>query len=167
MKIIYLIRHAKSDWSIPGLPDIDRHLNPRGYRDAHRIGNKLKQSITGKFILISSPAIRAISTALIIAREIDYSAGKIRIMRELYEAEEKMYYKIISSIEEDYDTVLIFGHNPTISNVFSWLTDTVPIELPTCSVSVIESDSTNWSECADSKNKMTNQLFPSHLKEQD
>lgn len=165
MKKLYLIRHAKSDWSIQGQPDIDRHLNPRGYRDAHLVGNKLKEILQGNLILISSPAIRAISTALIIAKEINYNPGKIKIIRDIYEAEEKMYDKVISSIEDVYDTAIIFGHNPTISNVAAGLTNAIISELPTCSVSGISIETMHWNEFEIANKAAIYQLLPSELRD--
>ncbi len=64
MKTIYLIRHAKSDWDNPLLQDIERPLNERGYADANVMGTRLKTP----GLIISSPAVRALSTALIFAR---------------------------------------------------------------------------------------------------
>lgn len=70
MKTLYLIRHAKSSWNIPSLSDIDRPLNERGYNDAHIMSNRLCKP-KNSTVIITSPAIRALSTALIFARICD------------------------------------------------------------------------------------------------
>ena len=61
MKSLYLLRHAKSSWDNPGLSDIDRPLNPRGERDAPRMGKALGARLQPMMFHVS-PAERAQST---------------------------------------------------------------------------------------------------------
>ena len=163
MKKLILIRHAKSEWSVPGIKDIDRPLNERGYSDAHKIGAQLREKAPGKKLFISSPAIRAFSTALIIAREINYLQENILINSNLYEAEESVYEEIILSLDNSFDTVFIFGHNPTISQVVSQFCSTPYVEVPTCSVSFLKSDKESWNETLGTKFTLSMQLFPKLL----
>ena len=87
MKRLTLIRHAKSSWDDASLPDFDRPLNERGLRDAPKIGVHLAQnSITLPDKIISSPALRGISTACLIAKEIGYPEDTIELEPRLYEA---------------------------------------------------------------------------------
>ena len=72
MKTLFLVRHAKSSWENPGLSDEERPLNPRGERDAPRMGKRLAAREVKPDILISSPALRAHSTSIKIAAEIGY-----------------------------------------------------------------------------------------------
>ena len=163
MKTLFLIRHAKSDWSASGLLDIDRPLNIRGYSDAHRVGAQLEKSNVEKTLFISSPAIRAISTALIIARETNYPQNKIQLFPELYNAEPEAYEKVITSIGKKYDSIYIFGHNPTITNVIGLFTNTNIVEVPTCSVSVIKFNADDWSSPLISSGVLESQIFPKLL----
>jgi phosphohistidine phosphatase len=165
MKTLLLIRHAKSDWSIPGIADFDRPLNARGYSDAHRMGRNLKKNISGNIVLVSSPAVRALTTALIIAHEVNYPLNKIQLQPDLYEAEAEDYEKVISFLEDQYDTAFIFGHNPTISEVVRNFSDANAIELPTCSVSVFKFQTKEWATIMSSKGVLQAQLFPKSLTE--
>jgi phosphohistidine phosphatase len=70
MKKLFLVRHAKSDWTYEGLPDIDRPLNERGYRDAHIMSKHLSSKKHVPDGIIASPAIRTINTALIFSRNL-------------------------------------------------------------------------------------------------
>ena len=133
MKTITIIRHAKSDWSMEGQSDIDRSLNERGYSDAHNIGKLLKQKVLIPQVMISSPAIRALSTALIISDEISFPKKNIRIEPDLYETGISEYLKVLKAIDKDIDSIAIFGHNPVISDLSSYLSGKA-IEMPTCSV---------------------------------
>ncbi|HET6990083.1 MAG TPA: histidine phosphatase family protein, partial [Bacteroidia bacterium] len=97
MKTLYLVRHAKSSWNIPGLGDIDRPLNERGYSDAHEMAKRIRkkmhannQSAPGE-ILVSSPAIRAVSTTLIFARTFNIDPSRVHIHPLLYDTSSKHY----------------------------------------------------------------------------
>ena len=113
MKKIFLIRHAKSDWNNPEIKDIERPLNDRGYSNANQMSKGFK---TIPDLIVSSPAIRAISTALIFAGNLNYDPNKIQIRKELYETSVKDYLSVIHQLDDQYNTMMLFAHNPTISN---------------------------------------------------
>lgn len=163
MKKIVFVRHAKSDRSVSGLRDIDRPLNERGYADAHKMGAYIRDKITGDIILVSSPAIRAISTALIFAHEIKYSPENILMHADLYEAEVSVYKDLIISLKEMYDTVFIFGHNPTISQVVAHLLKKYLDDMPTCSMVALNYHAERWSQTKDMIPTLEMQLFPKLL----
>src|SRR5437899_11500650 len=84
MKTLFLVRHAKSSWDDTALPDKDRPLNDRGKRDAPKMGERLaKRGVTPDLIL-SSPAKRALETAQIIAKKLDYKLADIVVDERLY-----------------------------------------------------------------------------------
>ena len=70
MKILTLIRHAKSSWKDESLLDLDRPLNKRGRRDAPMMGKRLAERESCADLMISSPAARALATAEAIAEAI-------------------------------------------------------------------------------------------------
>lgn len=155
MKTLYLVRHAKSDWSIDHLSDIDRPLNERGYGDAHKMSQRLKGNNIVPALIISSPAIRAISTALIFARMLDYDPKAILLNKQLYDTSVKEYLKCISEINDKHKTVFMFGHNPIITNTANTLTNAVPQEMATCCVAGIESPAEHWKQIAENNNALT------------
>ena len=141
MKKLFLIRHAKSDWTNPELKDIERYLNERGYSNANMMAAKFNRKPD---LIISSPAIRAMSTALIFSRNLNYNANNIVIKQELYESSVKDYLSVINSIDNTFETVLLFAHNPTISDVAQELTQALPMDMPTCAIAGISFDVTDW-----------------------
>lgn len=157
MKTLYLIRHAKSDWSIGHLSDIDRPLNERGYGDAHKMSLVLKEKKIVPDLIISSPAVRAISTALIFCRALDYDPKSILINKQLYDTSVKEYIQAISKIDNKHQTVFLFGHNPTITNTANSLTNALAEEMPTCAIVGVLSDVKEWDVF--SKNTNTLSLF--------
>ncbi len=150
MKTLYLIRHAKSDWTNPELKDIERYLNERGYSNANMMSARINH-VPG--LIISSPAIRAISTALIFARHLNYKANNISIKQELYESSVQNYLSVIHSIDNSFESVLLFAHNPTISDTVQTLTQALPMDMPTCAIAGINFDSNDW------KKVKTGELF--------
>ncbi|HEY0029451.1 MAG TPA: histidine phosphatase family protein [Bacteroidia bacterium] len=145
MKTLYLIRHAKSDWAIANLPDIDRPLNERGYTDAHKMSLVLKAKKVSPDLIISSPAIRAISTALIFSRNLEVDPLAISVVKDLYNTNPKEYLKTIRSVENKHNTVFIFGHNPIITNSVNSMITSFTKEMSTCSIAGIQCDTEKWS----------------------
>ncbi|HLC82599.1 MAG TPA: histidine phosphatase family protein [Bacteroidia bacterium] len=165
MKTLYLIRHAKSDWSIDHLSDIDRPLNERGYGDAHKMSLILKEKKIVPDLIISSPAVRAISTALIFCRALNYDPKSILINKNLYDTSVKEYTHAISKIDNKHQIVFLFGHNPTITNTANTLTNSLTEEMPTCCIAGIQSDINNWEIFSNTNNALIYFDFPKkHLK---
>lgn len=143
MKTLYLVRHAKSDWNNGNLPDIDRPLNTRGYRDALVMSNLMKEKKVLPEVIITSPAIRAISTALIFCRNLNFDASKIIIYPDLYETSVKQYLECISKVDDRFKSVMLFAHNPTITNFANSLTKSFTDSFPTCGIAGIRQTVTN------------------------
>src|SRR5687767_6067245 len=117
MKTLHLVRHAKSDWGNQDLADIDRPLNERGYRDAHRMSKQFLEKKQAPQIIFSSPALRAMSTALIFCRNISYPPANIHIEEKIYEASIETMLHLVSQFDDRYGTAMIFGHNPVITDL--------------------------------------------------
>src|SRR5436189_490239 len=77
MKTLFLIRHAKSSWDDTALPDKDRPLNDRGKRDALKMGKRLAKRDVKPDLILSSPARRALRTAEVVAKKLDYKRKHI------------------------------------------------------------------------------------------
>jgi phosphohistidine phosphatase len=84
MKTLFLIRHAKSSWESTALPDKDRPLNDRGKRDAPKMGKRLAKRDVKPDLILSSPARRALTTAEIIAKKLNYKRRDIVVDDRLY-----------------------------------------------------------------------------------
>lgn len=160
MKTLYFIRHAKSDWSIENLKDIDRPLNARGYNDAHMMGARLKSKKVVPDLILSSPAIRAITTAFIFCRAFDYPESNVQIQSSLYESSLADYLQCIQQIEKEHKTVFLFGHNPTITACANRFTTSVIEEIPTCGIAGIKLYTSNWTELNDEKTELALYDFP-------
>jgi phosphohistidine phosphatase len=163
MKTLYIVRHAKSDKDNADLEDIDRPLNARGYADAHMMGQRLKEANEIPELLISSPAVRALSTALIFARKLDHDPKKIILENSLYETGIKEYMKVINETDNSFSSIMIFGHNSTITSLVNSLTEPFTENVPTSGVIAIAFAVNNWNEIVSDSGKLALYDFPKNL----
>jgi len=145
MKTLYLARHAKSYWKDQSIPDIDRPLNNRGKRDAPFMGEVLNDKMIMLDLIISSPAKRTKKTAIEIASKLGYSEKKIQFNEDLYEVSSNTIIKLIKKIEEKYDRVMIFGHNPGLTMLNNHISNHYIDNIPTCGIVALQFDK-KWSE---------------------
>lgn len=153
-KNLWLVRHAKSSWNHGEVPDAHRPLNERGYRDAPEMAARIKKAGATPDLIITSHAIRAYSTAMIFADVFKYPHGDIRIMTKLYGAEVSSYMSAIHSLPDQYNTVFLFAHNPTISSTMELLAGLEHQELPTCGIAHIQFAYDSWTECSAKSGKL-------------
>lgn len=145
---LLLLRHAKSNWDDPSLRDIDRPLNERGQRDAPRMGKLLREKDICPEVIISSDATRAMTTARLVARELDYPADDIRQNHALYLASPGAMLNVLETTAANDRDVMLVAHNPGLTDLANRLSDARIDNVPTCGVFVIESDTENWEQLA-------------------
>ncbi|MBX9853514.1 MAG: histidine phosphatase family protein [Cytophagaceae bacterium] len=146
LKNLFLARHAKSDWSVPGQKDFDRELNGRGRNDAPRMGKKLSEMDVKPDLIMSSPAARAKLTAEFIAEQLRYDTEKIIFNEDIYEASVRSLLAIINELSDDYNKVMLVGHNPTFTYIAEYLTKKNIDNIPTCGIVNIEFNVDSWKE---------------------
>lgn len=146
MKTLYLVRHAKSSWDDHDLSDFERPLNHRGEKDAPRMGKFFAHKKFFPELIISSPAVRAYTTAKIVANELNYPKDKLKTDSRIYEAAMKHLVEIIHDIDDSISSVMMFGHNPGFTNLANQLGDKFIDNMPTCSLAAIEMDINSWKE---------------------
>lgn len=117
MKTLYLMRHAKSSWEEPGVSDVDRPLMPKGIKKTKLIVDFLLKRETLVDLMISSPAVRTFETAKIVAEGLNYPVNQIKTDRKIYDGYYDRVLDIIYSTPNDLNSLMIFGHNPTITNL--------------------------------------------------
>jgi phosphohistidine phosphatase len=144
MKTLYVIRHAKSSWDNPFLNDFGRPLNERGERDAPRMGKRLKEKEIAPDLLLSSPATRALTTCEKIAGALGYPAANIKTDQNLYHAGDDEILDIVRKINDHHDVVMIFGHNPGLTDFVNRLTDSHIDNVPTCGIVACELAVESW-----------------------
>ncbi len=151
MKQLLLIRHAKSDWDDPSLPDIDRPLNDRGKNDAPVMAHRLLDKKIKIDAFIASTAKRARKTATIFAKEYKLDKDDVILEDKLYAAGEEAFFDVISNTNDKYKSVAIFSHNPGITDFANLLTDTRIDNIPTCGIFAVQVDCKHWVDFRDAK----------------
>jgi phosphohistidine phosphatase len=162
MKKLYIIRHGKSDWGNPEVNDFNRALNHRGLKDAPRVGKFLLDHHEKADIILSSPAKRALTTAQLIANEINFPNSGIIENEKIYLANKESILQIINTIDDQYNCAYIFGHNPGFSNLASYLTDDW-IEMKTCCVAILNSNVNSWSHLSKGNALLERYVSPKNI----
>lgn len=143
MKTVILVRHGKAKLAHPELDDIDRPLRHRGKVDSDRMARELADLDVSVDALISSPALRARSTASLFA---DQLFLPVETDERIYNGMDSDLLDVIQEMNEDFSTVLLVGHNPSISDLLRDLLDDDMEDLPTASVAVLEMNVKDWQE---------------------
>ncbi|HRG02482.1 MAG TPA: histidine phosphatase family protein [Bacteroidia bacterium] len=161
MKNLIVIRHAKSSWDAP-LKDIDRPLDNRGIKDAHRIALRAVKHLPKTFLMFSSTAKRASETAIIFAQNFLYPIENIVFKEELYTFDENNLERIVKSLNNKYDNVILFGHNEAITNFVNKFGNIFIENVPTSGFVSLKFDSDNWQFI--DRGRTIKTLFPKDLK---
>jgi phosphohistidine phosphatase len=144
MKTLFLVRHAKSSRDDPLLPDRDRPLDERGLRDARRMGERLAKRGVRPDVILSSPARRALTTAEVLARKLDYRVKDIVVDARLYAATPDVVLAVVRAIDDGVERAMVFGHNPELAALAHRLSGKIA-EMPTCAVAELKYDVESWS----------------------
>jgi len=145
MKTLTLVRHAKSSWKNNSLADRDRPLNKRGKRDAPEMGRRIAAAGIRPSLIVSSPAVRAWTTAKIIANEIGYPREFLQRDNGLYLASVNGILDVIVAQDPGFNSLMLVGHNPGFTDFANYLVPGLTNNMPTASVVSVELDSEDWS----------------------
>jgi phosphohistidine phosphatase len=147
MRRLTLIRHAKTEPAHAGQEDWDRALEARGQRDAPEMGKRLKARRFKPDRVLSSPAVRALTTATLIVHELGIPVAKIIQDERLYLASAKDHLKVIQELGGTAQHLMLFGHNPGITEFADQISHERSIDnMPTCAMYSVQFDINDWSE---------------------
>lgn len=150
MKMLTLVRHAKSSWDNPELSDFNRPLNKRGKRDLPLMAARLLSMRIQPDLILSSGALRAITTAEQIALAQDYPVNNIIEVPELYHARVETLTNLLQGQSDHYRHLMVVGHNPTLEMTGYYLTQENTPNFPTSGVMQIALSITCWEELSES-----------------
>ncbi len=160
MKKLFLIRHAKSSHDDLKTKDIDRKLNNRGNEEAPIMGKFLQEQGVKPDLIFSSPAIRALETAKLFSKELNYPEAAILINSDLYSFNQSIIMSFILSINPSAETALLFSHNPTFYELANYFTQNKIPSMPTCCIVGIEFKTDKWGEVETSEKNLICYEFP-------
>ena len=162
MKTLTIVRHAKSSWETSA-DDHDRPLNDRGMIAAPRVGSAIAEKGKIPDIIISSTALRAATTAKLIAKEIGIKDSLIQYDEQLYLASIRDYEEVISRLNEEdgIEHVMVVSHNPGSHELCHYLTGDDSIDrFITCAVARIDLDIEFWGQIGSKTGKLIEFFTP-------
>ncbi len=154
---LFVIRHAKSSWEDFSLPDHDRPLNKRGFRDAPRMAEMLKSIFPHIDLFISSTAKRALTTANFFSTEFN---KEIIDTKNLYHANAEVYFDELMGLDTSISSVALFGHNPGITHLANLVSEVYIDNIPTCGICHLKSNVNSWDDVNVSNTKLHTLYFP-------
>lgn len=162
MKTLLLIRHAKSSWAQPELSDRLRPLKARGERDAALLWQYLQSRQELVECCYSSPAVRAQQTASIVAKGL---APHITIEESLYTFSSTDLLRWLKQLDNGLHRVLVFGHNPAVTDLVNHLTVADIVNIPTCGLAKLDFDLDNWAAIEQGKARLDALVIPKALRQ--
>jgi len=166
MKTLLLMRHGKSSWKDEDLSDHERPLKKRGRKDSKRIAKELGKKDLIPDIILSSTAVRARETVGIIVEKLDYQK-QVLFSDELYMGEPQVFINILSKLNNDYNTVLLVGHNPGLE-AYLQIIDGEIESLPTAGLGHLVLMIDDWSEISfDSMGDLIDIWKPKEMRKKD
>jgi phosphohistidine phosphatase len=163
VKTLLIIRHAKSDQSFFG-NDFERPLNDRGKKDAPVIAKKLLDRSIAIDAFVASPAKRAKQTAELFCDTYKKNEEDIIFISALYHAPADVFYEVIKQLDDGFNTVAIFAHNPGISYFVNGLVPDVRIDnMPTCAVFAIQAAISCWKDFKKEKKEFLFFDYPKNI----
>ena len=118
--------------------------NKRGKRDAPLMGQRILSHGIRPSLILSSPATRAWTTAKVIAREISYPIEFLQREDSLYHASLDNFLEVLSEQDNDFNSIMVVGHNPGMTDFANYLSPGLTDNLPTAGVVSVEIDQDHW-----------------------
>ena len=166
MKKLIFVRHGKAEDESPEISDFERSLTLRGKLISRLMASKLKTKEKSLGILVTSPAFRALETALIFAGEIGINAEDVIMKNNIYHGLKlDNMQDIISSLSEETETITLFGHNPSFSDITNSLCKEGCDFMTKSGVICISFNISTWSEIKRNSGKLEYFLKPDKIHE--
>ncbi len=164
MKTLYILRHAKSSWEFEELSDHDRPLNKRGRGDAVLMGQELISRKVKPDLIVSSPAVRAISTATLLGKELGYDPKEILVDDRVYGASKKVLLEVVQETPAEVKRLLLVGHNEALSEFANMLSPQSVSRMPTAGMVALKFDCESWYDVSRDKAELLFYDFPKNYK---
>jgi len=161
MKKIIFIRHGRAEEPSPEITDFERSLTTKGKVISRQMAVRFREKEENPGFLITSPAFRALETAYIFAGEFGIKPDTIRIDSNLYfKAGMRILMEILQDIDDEFDTITLFGHNPAFTEMPDRLCSEGCEFLTKTSIVCISFQTKKWSEVKPGNGKMEYFLKP-------
>ena len=141
---LILIRHSKTIIAEMGMRDFDRPLKKDRTDDAKNMAKYLKGLGLKPELILCSPALRTKQTAELFCEKLNYDYNKIVFDERLYESSAEEYLQVISETESEITTLVVIGHNPSVSFLAGKLANRFLDDMPTSGTAWLSLESDDW-----------------------
>ena len=162
MKTLCLIRHAKTSWSHPSTPDIERPLEERGISDVAILSNYLSEQKLVPDLILASPALRTKHTAELLIQHLKLSEDILIFDEKIYNAAVENLLKVLQNLDDKINTVFLIGHNPGITMLANYLAEAHIPSLQTSGAFSVQINSDHWHELTTAEAKFIFEYHPPH-----
>ena len=163
MKTLYITRHAKSSWDYEDLADHDRPLNKRGRKAAPKMGRFLKEQGHMPDLILTSPAVRALTTATLLAKELGYEQERIQVAEEIYGAGKMDLLRLVQQTPNSVSSLLLVGHNNALTDFGNYLSPKNVANIPTAGIMALTFETENWQTAGPERCSFLFFEFPKNL----
>ena len=146
MKTLLILRHGKSAWDNPLVKDHDRILLQEGIERTNKVAKFLVGKNIKPDLIVSSSAIRAFETAKIIAQNLEYPEINIRVESDIYYQGIDYLMELLYELSNDFNSVILIGHNPTFTHFANKFLDKSIDGLPTTGTVSISFNTDKWED---------------------
>ena len=167
MRQVWLLRHAKSSWDDPSLPDEERPLAPRGNRDASTMASYFASVDPPRLVLCSS-GLRARQTLAAVFPSLG-SPLRVAIEPELYTFDSGVVVERLRRLDDAGSSVMIVGHNPALEDLALWLSaegelrERLGLKFPTAALAVIDLPDAPWTSLSEGVGTLARFVVPKDL----
>jgi len=145
-KQLYLFRHAEAVEKSSERPDKERQLTKKGIQQAEETGEFIVSKKIQLDAVFCSTAVRTFETAKYALQKVKFPTSNLFYDDDLYEGSTKRLLDIINQISDDYNVVMIIGHNPEISTFTGFITNDTGIQMDLAAIALIEFQQASWAE---------------------
>ncbi|MBN2172558.1 MAG: phosphohistidine phosphatase SixA [Bacteroidales bacterium] len=163
MKILYIVRHAKSSWDHPGLSDHERPLLEKGKKRTKKVIDFLLEKNIQVDLIISSYAVRAFETATIIAKALKYPEEQIQKSTNIYHGDVDNLFNHFYDLSDNVKSLMLVGHNPTFTNFANYFMDEKIDWLATSGIVCIEFKTDSWENILQAEKKTKFVITPKKM----
>ncbi|MFY0625703.1 MAG: histidine phosphatase family protein [Reichenbachiella sp.] len=161
-KELFLIRHAETENPELGLKDIDRQLTADGEIESSKIGKFLSKLVNDPDLVLSSTSQRTRQTVGLIAEQLQCNPSNIDYQEDLYESSTRILLRVINSMLEKNEKVIVVGHNPSITFLAEYITGAEIGSVSPAGIVHIKNEG-SWAEITQNSSDLVQYYDPSML----
>lgn len=142
---LYLIRHSYAEEG-RGKKDIERNLTHEGQSTVRALGRYLINQEFNPDVILCSTSERTKETGLNLVEELEINEQILNFKEVIYNASVRELLEVLAEVPNEYKSVAIIGHNPTITFFAEYLSGAAIGNMSPCGMVSIKIPKLKWNE---------------------